>query len=158
MNSKKKYIEQMYMENYDDMLRYASIALDNSDLAQDAVQESFLIAQARADKFMASPEPRGWLFNVLKNVIGNMYKQQKKLVSVNQAMTETRDHRELEPGFGTKYKGLISDEELQMLIGVYCCGCSYAEIAERLGITLSACKKRIQRARRRFEEAINKDL
>lgn len=158
MNRKEKYIEQMYMANYDDMLRFASTVLNNRDLAQDVVQESFLIAQARADKFMTSPEPRGWLFNVMKNVIGNVYKQQKKLMSMKQSLTETRDHGELELGFSTKYKGMISDEELQMLIWVYCYGCSYAEVAERLGITLSACKKRIQRARRRFEEALNKNL
>lgn len=61
---------------------YAARFFKNQDLAQDVVQETFLIAQAKIEQVMESPSPKGWLFNTLKNVIGNTYKQQKRLANM----------------------------------------------------------------------------
>ncbi len=55
------------------------------------------------------------------------------------------------------YAGLIDEETLSLLIWIYCEGTSYQEAAERLGISLNACKKRIQRAKIALKRAIEKN-
>lgn len=149
----KAYLEKLYLENYSDMASFAARFFQNRDLAQDMVQETFLVAQVKIDQLRQSPSPRGWLFNTLKNVIGNTYKQQKRLrdmVPLEDCNAAEDFALPVEDQFG----GLISQEELQILIWVYCEGWPYQEVARRLGISLDACKKRIQRARRRLKSAL----
>ena len=55
------------------------------------------------------------------------------------------------------YAGLIDEETLSLLIWIYCEGTSYQEAADRLGISLNACKKRIQRAKIALKRAIEKN-
>ena len=55
------------------------------------------------------------------------------------------------------YAGLIDEEALSLLVWIYCEGTSYQEAANRLGISLNACKKRIQRAKQALKLAIEKN-
>ena len=55
------------------------------------------------------------------------------------------------------YAGLIDEEALALLIWIYCEDTSYQDAANRLGISLDACKKRIQRAKLALKKAIEKN-
>ena len=52
---------------------------------------------------------------------------------------------------------IIDDEALSLLIWIYCEDASYQDAADRLGISLQACKKRIQRAKLALKRAIEKN-
>lgn len=153
MNAKEQdYLERLYLENYSDMECYAAHVLSNRDLAMDLVQEAFLVAQKKIKILMLHPSPRAWLFTTLKNLVGNTYRQQKKM----QAMVEIQPEDGavlLEPSLLATYQGLVPDEELELLILVYSLGWPYEYVARRKGISLVACKKRIQRARAHFQAA-----
>lgn len=155
-NSKKEFLEKLFLENYSSMEYYAARFFKNQDLAQDVVQETFLIAQAKIEQVMESPSPKGWLFNTLKNVIGNTYKQQKRLANMI-PIEDCELPTDMEISVETTYQSMISSEDLQILIWVYCEGWPYADVAEKLHIGLDACKKRIQRARLRFKAAFEKN-
>lgn len=58
----------------------------------------------------------------------------------------------------TEYQGAIPAEDLQLLIWIYCDEDTYADAAQRLGSSLAACKKRIQRAKLKFKEALNEKV
>lgn len=151
--SKNDFLERMFLENYSDLEAFAYRFFKNRELAQDAVQETFLIAQIKIDQLMASPIPRGWLFNTLKHVNGNTYKRQKQL----DAMVQEEDYDAAEPmelSVLTEYQGAIPDEDLRLLIWIYCDEDTYADVAERLGISLAACKKRVQRAKAKLKDAL----
>jgi RNA polymerase sigma-70 factor (ECF subfamily) len=155
-NEKKAFLEELFLKNYAAMESYAAHFFQNRDIAQDVVQETFLIAQIKLDTLMASPAPRGWLFNTLKNVIGNTYRQQKRLRQL--LPLEDRDRSgPLELPLETKYRALISEEDLRLLIRIYCDGWHYAEAAEQLGISLAACKKRVQRAKGKLKKALEEN-
>lgn len=154
--AKKEFLEKLFLENYSFMEYYATRFFRNQDLAQDVVQDTFLIAQAKIDRLMESESPKGWLFNTLKNVIGNTYKQQKRLadmVSIDDCDIPTTTELSVE----ATYHSMIPEEDLQLLIWVYCEERPYSEVAQRLGISLAACKKRIQRARLKFRAAFDKN-
>ena len=156
-DSKKEFLEKLFLENYSYMEYYATRFFKNRDLAQDVVQETFLIAQTKIDQLMESASPKGWLFNTLKNVIGNTYKQQKRLSD----MVSIQDYDipiDMEISVKSTYESMISNDDLQLLIWIYCDGWPYADVAKHLGIGLDACKKRIQRARIRFKNALEKNL
>lgn len=149
MRERDERFAQMYMDNYGAMLKYAVAALKNEEQAQDAVQQAFLVAYERSDRLMVSPQPRGWLFKTLKNVIGNYFKKKERLEKLTWA---AESYAVDEEDVFIKYRGIISDEELELLVSIYCDGVSYAEAARARNISLSALKKRVQRALKRFED------
>lgn len=67
-------LRQLYIEYYSYLVRLAR-SFVNQDLAEDLVQETFLIAQKRLNCVTDSINPAGWLVNTLKNVIGNTYQK-----------------------------------------------------------------------------------
>lgn len=59
-------LRQLYIKHYGYLIRFARSFVKN-DLAEDLVQETFLIAQKRLDRVLSSENPTGWLINTLKN-------------------------------------------------------------------------------------------
>ena len=154
--NKDDFLEKLFLENYADMQRLANRFIRNSDIAQDAVQQTFLVAQVNIDKLINSQNPVGWLFNTLKNVIGDAYRKRKRLMSVSVPFERVDEQPFDSISIRVKYEGIIGKEDLNLLIWVYCEDVSYAVAAERLDISLDACKKRIQRAKSRLKEALEK--
>lgn len=153
----QSFLEELILAHYAAMERYAARFFSSRDLAQDAVQETFLIAQKKLDSLQASPNPQGWLFNTLKNVMGNIYKQQRQL-SVMVPLTEGHGSEVMSPDPAVEYERAVSPEDLELLIWVYCQDLPYQEAAKRLDISLSACKKRIQRAKHRLRDTLTEVL
>lgn len=146
-NDKRAFLEQMIIDDYEDLKRFASRVVYNSDLAQDLVQETFLIAQNKIDDLMNSPSPRGWLFITLKNVVKNANRRQQVMLTALTSLTEYVGSQDMTISLALKYRGTIDEGSLKLLEWVYCDGWSYKEVADKLGISLPACKKRIYRAR-----------
>lgn len=154
---KRDFLERLFLESYRQMESYAARFFSSRDIARDVVQETFLVALNKIDVLMESQNPRGWLFNTLKNVIGNTYRQQQRL-STTVPLEECNLTEELTPSVSATFQSTIPQEELQILIWTYCEGWPYADVAERLGISLAACKKRIQRAKAKLKEALEQKI
>ena len=149
-------LRQLYIEHYRHLFRLAR-SFVNQDLAEDLVQETFLIAQTRLDCVISSKNPTGWLVNTLKNVIGNTYQKRNFICTHLISESIIDEAGEYEHPVNEMYAGLIDEETLSLLIWIYCEGTSYQEAADRLGISLNACKKRIQRAKTALKQAIEKN-
>ena len=149
-------LRQLYIKHYGYLIRFARSFVKN-DLAEDLVQETFLIAQKRLDRVLSSENPTGWLINTLKNVIGNTYQRRQFIYTKLIPETVIDESGEYVYSVNDMYAGLIGEEALSLLIWVYCEDISYPEAASRLGISLSACKKRIQRAKLALKKAIEQN-
>lgn len=67
---------QYWVEKYADfMYNYALIRINDSDLAQDLVQETFLAALERISSFKGRSSERTWLVSILKNKIFDVYRR-----------------------------------------------------------------------------------
>ncbi|NLW69936.1 MAG: hypothetical protein GX061_02475 [Eubacteriaceae bacterium] len=77
-----EFITELYRELYTKLLIYASSALGDKSraMAEQAVQETFLIACRKSTQLTESPNPRGWLFNTLKYVIKNMRRENSEMI------------------------------------------------------------------------------
>lgn len=153
------FFETLYDKMYESLYKLAVSVLRNPDLAHDIVQETFLIAYKKLDNLKSSPSPNGWLVKTLKNVIGNLLKQQERLarcfITVPLDENMPAPHQPL--SLYTQYRGLIDDASLRLLIYVYGKNETYQETADELGISLDTCKKRIQRARQKFKIAFDRE-
>ena len=144
-------IEKFYLEMYDLLFIYARNALDNESLAEEAIQETFRIVCMKPDEFFSSINPKGWILNTLKFTIQNMKRSRDKanvllsqyLAAHSQSITFSEDRISLE----VTYENVAQTEEFQLIKELAVDGKSHLEMAKSRGITVPACKKRVQRAK-----------
>ena len=157
----REYLHGLYTAHSPALRFYLRRLGYRGDAAEDWVQETFLIAIRRIDVLRASADPGAYLLGILRNVIGYHLRSMKYAEGIVERLRagsgEDEEGRrdELEPE--TLYRGLVSDEELKLLLAFYLLGRSQKELAEELGIELNACKKRIQRAKEHLRAALERD-
>lgn len=151
-------IEQLYLRMYDRLFAYARSTLRNDSLAEEAVQETFRIACQKPEDLLNSPRPEGWLINTLKNVMSNMIRSR---AIANRILSEyiaaqTPEFSESVDGirFEILYENISEMEEFQLIKEMAVDGLSHLEMAEKRGISVAACKKRVQRAKETLRKKI----
>ncbi len=142
----------LYRQEYKRMYRIAFSFLNNQDLSLDAVQETFRIACEKVGELASCASVEAWLVKTLRNVIGNIYKQRRRFILLMEPLSETSAVTEIELPVLTEYSGTQDPKSLELLVWIYCDNISYSEAAERLGISLNACKKRVQRAKEEMKK------
>lgn len=145
-------IDRLYLQMYPMLFEYARSSLSSDALAEEAVQDTFLIACQKPESLCDCPNPKGWLVNTLKNVLSNRVRSQnvaKRIVldyvtsNVNN-ITVASDRINLE----LLYEDVAELDEFKLLKGFALDGRSYLEMAQERGITVAACRKRVERAKK----------
>lgn len=145
-----KRIEVFYLEMYDQLFLYAQNALKNESLAEEAIQETFRIVCTKPEDFLSSPNPKGWIINTLKYTMQNMRRNRDRTNALlNQYLaTYTSDaFSEDRIPLEVTYENVAHSEEFRLIKEMAVEGKSHLEMAQSRGISVDACKKRVQRAK-----------
>ena len=147
----EEQITKLYQEMYGRMVAYASSVLGDRNLAEEVVQDTFCIFCVKAETALQHENPQGWLMRTLQNVIRNM---QRHRATMNRLIMQTLQVENLdellvydEEDVDLLYGDLAARDDFQLLKLVVLDGCTMLEAAKEYGITVEACKKRIQRIR-----------
>lgn len=139
---------------YPTLYAYALRILKDHALAEEAIQDTFCIACAKREQALSNPKPRGWLMLTLKHVMQNMLRAQRKvqrllfLTAGEEQPAEAPELLDVDVLFGD-----VSDsEDFRLLKRIALDQCTIVELAQDLGISVEACKKRVQRARKRLQK------
>ena len=140
------------------LLTYASASLEEPALAEEAVQETFQVACQKPMQLLSSENPKGWLVNTLKYTICNMKRRRdsarqllaKYLISQTKDIAISEDNLRLD----LMYENIAETDEFQILRQMAIEGKSHLEMATERGISISACKKRVQRAKEKLKDKI----
>ena len=151
-SAERRYIQELYLNHYPALQRAAWNLGFRGEAVEDWLQETFLIAIRRIDALKACSSPGAYLMQILRNVIGHHLRRKKQAVLV---MEKLQVAGTADPA--TLYRGLVSDEELRLLIRFYLEGWSQKDLARELGIDMEACSKRIQRAKAHLKAAMERD-
>lgn len=155
-----KQIENLYLEMFDKLMAYARSNLDNEALAEEAVQETFRIACQIPERLCGSPNPQGWLVLTLRNTIRNMKSNRAtaKRIMETYLLSQLKDASFSEDriNLNIMYENVADMEEFKLLKELVVEGRSHEEMAKARGITISACKKRVQRAKEKLQTKIDK--
>ena len=153
----QEFFRRLYRDHYGALFAYTYQLGIGRDAAEDYVQDAFMTAIRRIEAIKASDNPRGYLYQVLKNVIGYGLRSLRYAVKLQRKLEAHPAVAEpyAQPlGPETLYRGSVSDGELELLIRFYLEGWSQRELARELGISENACQKRIARAKAHLREAI----
>lgn len=149
-------LEQMYREMYPTLYAYALRILKDHALAEEAIQDTFCIACAKREQALSNPKPRGWLMLTLKHVMQNMLRAQRKvqrllfLTAGEEQPAEAPELLDVDVLFGD----VSNSEDFRLLKRIALDQCTVVELAQDLGISVEACKKRVQRARKRLQKKL----
>ena len=166
-----RLLEELYREMYSVLLCYANAALKDKALAEEAVQDTFRIACAKADDLSASVNPRGWLMLTLKNVLRNTSRELAALNQLFVSAVSIDDEIVLETyASGTDYEKRIEDDEVSILYSDLLSPDEYRllkrivlqkytirDAAKELGISIESCKKRIQRIKKKLRKKLEEE-
>lgn len=154
----RKSIEELYIEMYDRLMAYARSSLENESLAEEAIQETFRIACMKPDDLLACPNSRGWLVITLKNTIQNIKRNRanasKLLVAYAAVQGNEVAVSEDKISLEVTYGNLAPLEEFKLIKEMALEGKSHLEMAQARGISVDACKKRLQRAKEKLRQKI----
>lgn len=146
----EEQITKLYQEMYGRMVAYAFSVLGERNLAEEIVQDTFCIFCMKADT-LQHENPHGWLMRTLQNVMRNMQRHRATMNRLIMKSLQVEDLEELlvydEEDVDLLYSDLAARADFQLLKRVVLDGCTMLEAAEEYGITVEACKKRIQRIR-----------
>lgn len=105
--------------------------------------------------------PKTWLRKIVYNVVRNRQRSQERFASVpiddeGTPIEELGSHED-EPDVELEYGGIVSAEDLHLLRLSSVEQHTYSEIAEELGVSAEACRKRVNRAKKELRKKLEND-
>ena len=157
--AQSRKIEELYLEMFDKLKIYAYCSLKNEELTEEAVQETFRIACQKPEQLCESANPQGWLVQTLKYTICNIQSNRAtaKRILEKYLVTQINDFAFSEDklDLNVLYENVADTEEFRLLSEMAIEGRSHLEMANERGISVSACKKRVQRAKETLRRKID---
>ena len=142
-----------------ELVRFVEARVRDRATAEDIVQDVLLRAYGRADTLREPGSLQAWLYRITRNAIVDHYRARRPAEELPDDLPAGEDEpgpdaraalaRCLRPMIGQlpeHYRDAVQLAELQ--------GLSQQETAERLGLSLSGAKSRVQRARSRLHEML----
>jgi len=135
-------------------------ALGDRDLAEEAVQLTFLKAWRAADRFDVGRDPGPWLYAIARRVAVDLYRRERRHASVDD---DTAEVAVMPKSFENTWEAWevrnavdrLSAEERDVVRAAHFAGMSHAQIADRLGVPIGTVKSRSNRAHRRLAEMLH---
>ena len=82
-----QYLEEIRRQ----MLKFARLQIEDSHLAEDAVQEALMGAMKNSRSFKGKSAFRTWVFAILKNKIADILRKRQRLQEVSQTSSDEED-------------------------------------------------------------------
>jgi len=154
--------ERLYRKHAGDVYRYALVVLRNEADAEDVTQTTFMNAYRALERGEKPRTPQNWLIAIAHNVCRQRFRQTQRRpneVELNEELAEAyveddavsaEDIRRALGHLAFNQRAALVMRELE--------GRSYQEIAEILGLSVSAVETLIFRARRALREQLEEGI
>lgn len=158
MEHSPPWFDALYKRHAPNMIKVATGLLDNQAIAEEIVQDVFLILLIRQDQLNKESHLSAWLYRALRNRIGNELQrasnkrevpftpENEQAAAVNFSLGHLEELLPLD----------LNGDERQLLIWHYAYGLTLPEISLRLGCSVHACQMRLYRAREKCKKLLLK--
>lgn len=125
--------------------------------AEDILQDVFLKIHTRIDTLRDEEKLQSWIYQIARNVIADYFREHKATVALSEALLLPEEPvvdddvvKDLLPSVRTMVDSLPAEYRQALLLTEYE-GLTQRELAERLGLSFSGAKSRVQRAREKLK-------
>ena len=149
--------DQAWTRFHGGLHRFLLRRVGDADAADDLLQEVFLKLHAQLPRLRDPDRIHAWIYRVARNAVADHFRARRHTGQVSESLpAPERDHdavAELAPCVRSLVARLpAADREALELTELG--GLTQAELARRLGISVSGAKSRVQRARARLKAAV----
>ncbi len=149
--------EKVWEEFHPGLKQFILKRVSDEQNAEDILQDVFLKIHTRIDTLRNEEKLQSWIYQIARNVIADYYREHKATVALSEALLLPEEPvvdddvvKDLLPSVRTMVDSL-PDEYRQALLLTEYEGLTQRELAERLGLSLSGAKSRVQRAREKLK-------
>jgi RNA polymerase sigma-70 factor (ECF subfamily) len=138
--------------------RFLGRRLSDPAAVEDVLQETYLRIHRWAHDLREPGRLQGWVYRVAHNALVDHYRRQRETVELTDAVpVEPEDENQAQRSLAGSMQDLLRclpEKHGQALRLTEFEGLTQAALAERLGLSLSGAKSRVQRAREKLREAL----
>ena len=152
-------LERVWTDVASKLRGYIRTRVRDHAAAEDILQDVFLKAHRRVGQLRAPEKLEGWLFLIARNAVVDHYRKTKPMEKLPVDIVAEVEQPEFEKSdeLRTVFRRMI--EELpapygEALVLTEFEALTQKQLAERLGISLSGAKSRVQRGREKLKEAL----
>jgi RNA polymerase sigma-70 factor, ECF subfamily len=160
--SPDRTLERLYKKHAGDVYRYALVVLRNQADAEDVTQTTFMNAYRAIERGEKPRTPQNWLIAIAHNVCRQRFRQSQRRpaeVELNEELAEAMVEEDAISAEDIRRAlGHLAFNQRAALVMRELEGRSYQEIAEILGLSVSAVETLIFRARRALREQLEEGI
>lgn len=149
-------VEEVYERFDDDLRRFVRSRVGNPDAAEDILQDVYLRIHSHIGTIRDEEKVGAWVYRVARNAVYDFYRAQKQTLELGEVPEEPPDPEgdelgsRLSEAVRDMLEGLPPEPREALYLTEYE-GLTGAELADRLGLSVSGAKSRVQRARTRLK-------
>jgi len=153
--------EQVWEDLNTNLKTFILRRVSNEHVAEDILQDVFLKIHSRIDTLKDPAKLQGWIYQIVRNAITDYYRdpaakptdELPELLAAPDDSEEDTAARDLIPSMKSFVHQLPHDYREAILLTEYG-GLNQRQLAEKLGISVSGAKSRVQRAREKLKEML----
>jgi RNA polymerase sigma-70 factor (ECF subfamily) len=150
--------EKIWEEFYTKLKRFVLKQVLHEDVAEDILQDVFIKIHSHIDTLKDENKLQSWIFQITRNTIADYYRSRKPEEGLSNTIKVTEyspneDAKEINQCVETLLDYLPENYRKALYLTEYQ-GLTQKELAKKFGITLSAAKSRIQRARKKLKNML----
>ena len=154
-----QWFTDLYRLNAPKMVRYAYAQLRRMEIAEELVEDAFVMLLRKQDQVAEHPNPSGWLWKTLQHLILTEVRLAKYHREIPLEDADTWAAPEAaEEDLAENLPDGLSDGEREVLLLFYQEGCTHQEMARRLGISEMNSRTRLFRAKNHCKKLLEKNF
>lgn len=151
-------LEQIWHELAGRLREFIRRRVSDAAEAEDILQDVFLKLAKRTDELPEPAKLQGWVFRIARNAIIDRYRTRKETVAMPESLSadteaEPEEMEALQAAFRRMIHSLPAPYREAILLTEFE-GLSQVELAQRLGISVSGAKSRVQRGRQQLKQML----
>jgi RNA polymerase sigma-70 factor (ECF subfamily) len=140
------------------LCRFICSHIPDEDDAEDILQEVFVRIHTHLETVREMDKMESWIYQIARNSINDYYRSRRKLVALPELAVlddyvEEDTAESLAPSIREIVQSLPEPYRQALILTEYQ-GLSQKDMADRLGISLSGAKSRVQRARQKIKDIL----
>lgn len=152
--------ENLWETFHSGLRRFILQRIPDEQSADDVLQETFLKIHTRIDTLRDEEKLQSWMYQIARNAIADYYRAQKATVELSESIPvpdepvfEDEVIKDLIPAVKSMVDSLPATYREALMLTDYE-GLTQRELAQRLGLSFSGAKSRVQRAREKLKKML----
>jgi RNA polymerase sigma-70 factor (ECF subfamily) len=161
MNARDLFTTEVIWERFSGKLkRFILARVRDSQIAEDILQDVFVKIHSRIGTLEDGSKLESWVYQIARNAVADHYRTRELTIELSEALPaedEVEADDDAAQRLGPALKAIVEslpDDYREAIVVTEYEGLSQKELSEKLGISFSGAKSRVQRARDKLRQML----